>query len=395
VRRSAYASFRYADGDAIDLGALLRGELRRIRAPEIVAGSCLTGEERPLLEQELAAISAAPAEGWIDPEATGAPPPLLQKLARDGLLVTDSDEPTLAALRRREDQLAEAHWPPRAAAYHFLTRRRDAALGIAAEALAGGPVPEAAAAALVEAEGEPPSPFPQNRGGTRRQLPLVDKPGAVFTTLMRRRTARSFDRRRRLPLDDLATVLRYVFGAQGYERVGALVALAKTSPSGGATHAIEAYPLVVNVEGLEPGLHHYDVASHSLELLEGFDHADARELVDQFTCGQFWFGDAHVLFVLAARFERMFWKYRGDDRAYGVLLMDAGHLSQTLYLVCTELGLGAFITAYVNDRNIEERLGLDGVTEGVLAVCGCGIPSTERSPLEPELLPYVPRKTTL
>jgi nitroreductase len=74
-------------------------------------------------------------------------------------------------------------------------------------------------------------------------------------------------------------------------------------------------------------------------------------------------------------------------------MMDAAHLSQTLYLVATELGLGAFITAAINNVDIEERLGIDGYREGVLAVCGFGRPAAERSAFDPEFLPFVPRET--
>jgi nitroreductase len=74
-------------------------------------------------------------------------------------------------------------------------------------------------------------------------------------------------------------------------------------------------------------------------------------------------------------------------------MMDAAHLSQTLYLVATELGLGAFVTAAINNADIEERLGIDGYREGVLAVCGFGRPAAERSPFDPEFLPFVPRET--
>jgi SagB-type dehydrogenase family enzyme len=90
---------------------------------------------------------------------------------------------------------------------------------------------------------------------------------------------------------------------------------------------------------------------------------------------------------LAARFDRAFWKYRNHPKAFGALLMDAAHLSQTLYLVATELGLGAFVTAAINNVDIEERLGLDGYEEGVLAVCGCGRPAAEPSPFDPEFVP--------
>ena len=66
-------------------------------------------------------------------------------------------------------------------------------------------------------------------------------------------------------------------------------------------------------------------------------------------------------------------------------------MSQTLYLVATELGLGAFVTAAVNNADIDERLGIDGYREGSLAVCGFGRPAAERSPFDPEFLPFVPR----
>ena len=172
-------------------------------------------------------------------------------------------------------------------------------------------------------------------------------------------------------------------------------ALKKTSPSGGSLHPIEAYVLVRNVTGLEAGIYHYRADRHALELLEGLSLADAEELAAQFTCGQTYFSHAGALFILTARFYRSFWKYRKHRRAYGVLLLDAGHLSQTLYLVCAELGLGAFVTAAVNGANIEERLGLEPFSEGVLAVCGCGRPGTAPSELEPEFLPYVPRETAI
>ena len=99
---------------------------------------------------------------------------------------------------------------------------------------------------------------------------------------------------------------------------------------------------------------------------------EARAAATAFVCGQTYFGDAHVQVVLTARFDRAFWKYRNHRKALTALLMDAAHLSQTLYLVATELGLGAFVTAAINNTDIEERFGLDGYREGVLAVCGFG-----------------------
>ena len=78
-------------------------------------------------------------------------------------------------------------------------------------------------------------------------------------------------------------------------------------------------------------------------------------------CGQSYFGTAAVSFVLTARFYRNHWKYRRHQKAYAGILMDAAHLSQTLYLVSDDLGLGAYVTIAINARDIEARLGLDGV----------------------------------
>ena len=75
---------------------------------------------------------------------------------------------------------------------------------------------------------------------------------------------------------------------------------------------------------------------------------------------------------MTARFYRNFWKYPKDVSAYGDILLDAGHLSQTFYLVCTELGFGAFFTAVINSIQIEEILGLYAVSEGAVAISGCG-----------------------
>lgn len=87
---------------------------------------------------------------------------------------------------------------------------------------------------------------------------------------------------------------------------------------------------------------------------------------------QHWFADAHVLVVLAPRFARTFWKYRHHAKAYRVVALEAGHLSQMLYLAATEAGLGAFITGAINEVQIEQAFGLDHVSGGALAVCGFG-----------------------
>ena len=192
--------------------------------------------------------------------------------------------------------------------------------------------------------------------------------------------------------EQLSTLLRTVFGSQGLiDHGNGYVLQKKTSPSGGALHPIEAYPLIRRVEGFEPGLYHYDVERHALELIEPLDRGRGdRVPATAQPAGRRHFRHAQVAFVLTARFRRNFWKYWAQQDQYGVLLLDAGHLSQTLYLLATELGLGAFVTAVINHDDIGARLGLDRYDEGALAICGCGVPGPSK--LVPTFTPFTPRR---
>ena len=85
---------------------------------------------------------------------------------------------------------------------------------------------------------------------------------------------------------------------------------------------------------------------------------------------------------MASRFERNFWKYRNHAKAYRATILDVGHLSQTLYLAATELGLAAFITAAINEGDIEDAFGLDPMQQGVMSVSGFGHRGVERNDIE-------------
>ena len=146
----------------------------------------------------------------------------------------------------------------------------------------------------------------------------------------------------------------------------------------------DAYLIVTNVAGVPCGIYQYCAEDHTLVSLSELDAAQARSTATSFATGQYYFGAAHVSFILTARFYRNHWKYRHHHKAYTAILMDAAHLSQTLYLVSGELGLGAYVTIAINGWDIEEGLGLDGVSEGVIAMAGCGPRAASLSRLEPQ-----------
>jgi putative peptide maturation dehydrogenase len=400
IRRTVYLFFHCQDAQLLDVEQLLRGVVEQTSTRQLLAISILQGEEVPLSGEEFELLSSIPSDRWIDLDdvaALAGGSAWCRQLAEKGLLLSTEDDPLLLELRRRDEQLAAGQWNIYAALYHSLTKWRDVDLRkLDGDGLSSGELPappKDAVARFVSRYGKPPAHFHSFEKPDVHELPLVEKDEALFQLLRKRRTTRSFDSDPAITADQLSVVLYYVFGCHGYlpmfEDVGALK---KTSPSGGGLHPIEAYPLVANVAGLEPGLYHYRAKDHALELIEPLTLADARELAREFTAGQSYFGSAGALFLLTARFYRSFWKYRKHQRAYAVLLMDAAHLSQTLYLVCAQLGLGAFVTAAINGGNIDERLGLDGVSEGALAVCGCGPPAPVKSVLEPDFAPYAPRR---
>jgi putative peptide maturation dehydrogenase len=381
IRRPRYVCFFSEDFPFPKIDELLRGRVEEGAIRKLYAFSILRGETVELSPDELELVLDTPSEEWVEAEDEERS----RSLARRGVLLVDDDDGELAGLRRREERLAELNWNLESAVYHFAARWRGVDLR---EDAADLPPPGAdAVRAFVDEFGMPPPAF-DSRDGERVQLPDVERDGQLYDALMRRRTTRSFDLERPLSTADLAVVLRYVFGYHGYARLfGEITTLKRTSPSAGGFHSVEAYPLLLRVDDTPPGLYRYDGRDHVLEPVASIAPGEGRELAARFVCGQTYFADAHALVVLAVRFERAFWKYRNHQKALAAVLMDAAHLSQTLYLVCTDLGLGAFVTAAVNNADIDERLGLDGYGDGTVAVCGFGIPAAERSPFDPVFEP--------
>jgi putative peptide maturation dehydrogenase len=345
----------------------------------LLAVSVLKGGESALTDHEAHVLLAIPADRWVAAEGAGDAE-TIGRLANDGLIISDSPDGDLPELRRRDEQLASPAWNRYAALFHSLTRWAGVRAVVAGEA----PLPES------PGRWPPPPHFHTvSEALSITELPVVESEGPLFEVLGRRKTSRGFDADASLTLVELSTLLRYVWGCHGVLDIrDELTILKKTSPSGGSQHPIEVYPLVRAVEGIDPGLYHYAVEGHELELLEPLRRETAGELIVEFTAGQEHFRNAQAVFLMAARFGRNFWKYSAHAKAYRVVLMDAAHLSQTFFLVCSELGLGAFVSAAINEQDIDRRLRLPVFTEGALLVCGCG--RAVLSDREPKYQPYAP-----
>src|SRR5207248_6077327 len=103
--------------------------------------------------------------------------------------------------------------------------------------------------------------------------------------------------------EQASVLLSYTFGVRGQLAVGdRIIMLRKTSPSGGGLHPIEAYPLALRLDGIDPGLYRYDARGHALEPIQLLEHADAVAAAGRFAAGQAFFADAALLVLLVARF---------------------------------------------------------------------------------------------
>jgi SagB-type dehydrogenase family enzyme len=210
----------------------------------------------------------------------------------------------------------------------------------------------------------------------RRPTQLTKPLGDV---LYSRRTHREFTETA-VPLETLSILLATVFGPVDFVNSGRSALMRRTSAAGGSRQELDAYVCARNVEGVQPGIYHYNCLEHSLELLtEGLTRERVVEL-----CGmQDWAGDTAFLVVLSAGIDRMLSKYR-SPRAYRVCLLNAGHLGQTFALTATALGLGPFQTAAFHDSTVAQACGLDNIGHTPLYILAAGYPESE-----PRLAPPV------
>ncbi|MGC8862342.1 MAG: SagB/ThcOx family dehydrogenase [Armatimonadota bacterium] len=144
----------------------------------------------------------------------------------------------------------------------------------------------------------------------------------------------------------------------------------RTAPSAGALYPVETYLVVNQVDGLNPGVYHYNVRDHALETIR---RGDFTNQIVRAALGQQMCGDAAVVFVWGAVFQRCRWKY--GQRAYRYVYLDAGHIAQNLALAAVSLGLGSCQVGALFDDEVNRIIEVDGVEESVLYMSCVGVPA--------------------
>ncbi|GIK38494.1 MAG: dehydrogenase [Chloroflexota bacterium] len=131
-------------------------------------------------------------------------------------------------------------------------------------------------------------------------------------------------------------------------------------PNGGACYELELYVAARACTGLGQGLYHYDPREHQLCRLA--DRADAVDvLLQEASYAAAAQSKPQVLIILAARFQRVTWKY--EAMAYALILKNVGVLYQTMYLVATAMGLAACALGGGNSDSFAAAAGTDYYAE--------------------------------
>jgi len=130
----------------------------------------------------------------------------------------------------------------------------------------------------------------------------------------------------------------------------------RTVPSAGATYPLEIFVVCGqnNVEGIDEGVYHYNIDSHSLTLHR---KGDARlELAQAIGDKESIYQD-FIEIVICAEYERTTRKYGGRGERF--VHIEVGHAGQNIYLQATALGLGTFAIGGFDDEQVREVLRLD------------------------------------
>lgn len=343
--RRARALVGWWDGHEFALRNYLTGKVTRVA---------------PIVTQILNAFTAyvLPSAARRELEELNDVDALLSQLVdRDILLIEGT------AIDRRDAMLEQAwHWGHDARCFHFATRDvpYETDLGTQRESLLQLMASEAPPAVFKTVEGPK---IPLAKG-------FSDLEARLGTTLLGRRTVRRFGVNE-IGFDVFSRVMLWTWGMTHFVESGEIGPyVLKTSPSGGARHSIEVYPLVSRVTDIVPGIYHYSVRDHALSSVRPGLTGDE---ITRYFAGQPWLRDAAAICVMTSRIERSHWKYR-HSHAFRVLLLDAGHLGQTFHLVCTAMGLAPFTLAAFHDTSLEAALRIDGIGEVLLYAAALGHP---------------------
>jgi SagB-type dehydrogenase family enzyme len=164
---------------------------------------------------------------------------------------------------------------------------------------------------------------------------------------------------------EIATLLERSYGLCGSR--GDLIG--RPVPSGGGLYPLDVYLMQFAGGAIDEGVYHYHVGGHYLQRISA--SCDRKTLQAASIYPEI-VAEAPLLLAVVADMPRTRAKY--GERAYRLALLEAGHLSQNLYLIVQALGLGLVALDGFYDDRVHAVLDVDGVAEIALILFAVGRP---------------------
>ena len=168
-----------------------------------------------------------------------------------------------------------------------------------------------------------------------------------------------------LVLEELSFLL---WATQGIREQSGTGHTRRTVPSAGARHALETYLCVLNVKGLDRGFYRYLPIEH--QLVVEYRDESAAEKIAWAAFQQNWMSKAAIVFIWSSIPYRTEWRY--GLAAHKVILLDAGHVCQNLYLACEAISAGMCAVAAYDQELMDQLLKIDGKDEFVIYLAAVG-----------------------
>lgn len=127
----------------------------------------------------------------------------------------------------------------------------------------------------------------------------------------------------------------------------------RAAPSAGATFPLSIFIIIENVDSLEAGIYVYEPATESITSVRmGYFLAELSDAALGQTCVR----DVPAVIAITAEYGIITSVYGNRGRRYAY--MEAGHVSQNIYLQCTAMDLGTVAIGAFTDNTVREILGL-------------------------------------
>lgn len=189
----------------------------------------------------------------------------------------------------------------------------------------------------------------------------------LYKTLLDRISTRLYSKRL-LSLSRLSEILYF---SAGIKRVSSSKPIKRMYPSAGGRYPLEIYlVLIKKVKGLNPGIYHYNVKRHGLELLQ--DNISTSMINECFTENNKIITDSATgLLVISGVFPRIEVKYL--NRTYRFINQEVGHLAQNIALTSIANKFKTCVIGGFLDEKINTLLDLEEEKEQSLCIVAFGM----------------------